>query len=533
MTNFLLPGPIAYISTSDSFVVSSSSWSIESYRYQVLAIFKNDINNSNQVKKVTPDWSLQIGEPAIDIQAHYLDRKYSQIVVLGEKNLFIIKENGNMLWMKKFDFNPISMCTYLNDSCDKIIILIATLLNTILVYSNQVLKWSSKLPFTPIAITRANFKMLKGALIFLSEDGHLCSSYLATNPSISFKTNEGASVNYQEMKKELTQLKKIINSLNTDESFIIPNVSSKTQDWSSCDLQVTYSEPVFSMDKDTSSSLDLDKAESTFLATFSLNLETIASITNIRVNLQASSVFLIDPNILFFSSPPQAGEKLTTSIRVTLRPPPSLPSSLELTIVIVYTNALNASRIFKKILHLPLSLIATVSRSQKESTLSFSFDVVSSKHIDLRNTFTDLIKVSPYETSDNHISISLRTASSYWVIISIVSRAPKQKFRIKSNSFEALSLIVNELFIRLKKSKLEESIEIDLNNLPIESYFNLIDDHLRLRKTLANNADQLSHLSAQFRVIEKRLLVKLKDRNPSSLCNLDLLLDTIYSQVQS
>ena len=42
---------------------------------------------------------------------------------------------------------------------------------------------------------------------------------------------------------------------------------------------------------------------------------------------------------------------------------------------------------------------------------------------------------------------------------------------------------------------------------------------------------QLSNRATQFRVIEKRLLVRLKDRNPAPLQNLELLFEGTYRQL--
>jgi len=59
----------------------------------------------------------------------------------------------------------------------------------------------------------------------------------------------------------------------------------------------------------------------------------------------------------------------------------------------------------------------------------------------------------------------------------------------------------------------------------------LVDDHLRCRIELARLQDELAKRAHQFRVIEKRLLVRLKDRNPAPLQNLELLFEGTYQQL--
>ena len=65
----------------------------------------------------------------------------------------------------------------------------------------------------------------------------------------------------------------------------------------------------------------------------------------------------------------------------------------------------------------------------------------------------------------------------------------------------------------------------------LQEYFELIDEHLRCRAQLRVLSDQLTNRAQQFRIIEKRLLVRLKDRNPAPMQNLELLFDGTYHQL--
>ena len=58
LPGFLLPGPLIYIHRTDSFVTVSSSWQVESYKYQVLAVAtdaktKEESQNMKSGKKIT------------------------------------------------------------------------------------------------------------------------------------------------------------------------------------------------------------------------------------------------------------------------------------------------------------------------------------------------------------------------------------------------------------------------------------------------------------------------------------------------
>lgn len=67
--------------------------------------------------------------------------------------------------------------------------------------------------------------------------------------------------------------------------------------------------------------------------------------------------------------------------------------------------------------------------------------------------------------------------------------------------------------------------------LPLTEYFEMIEEHLRARHELADLSAQLEQRAHQFRVIEKRLLLRLKDRNPAPLASLELLFQGTYAQL--
>ncbi|KAG8442738.1 hypothetical protein GDO86_011514 [Hymenochirus boettgeri] len=118
LPGFLLPGPICYNPKTDSFVTVSSSRQIENYKYQVLAV-ATDADSRKETehqkmgvgKKVVADWILNIGEQALDICIVSSNQTFSYFV-LGERNLFCIKENGQIRFMKKIDYSPSCFLPY-------------------------------------------------------------------------------------------------------------------------------------------------------------------------------------------------------------------------------------------------------------------------------------------------------------------------------------------------------------------------------------------------------------------------------------
>ncbi|GLE10365.1 hypothetical protein PINS_up022466 [Pythium insidiosum] len=120
------------------------------------------------------------------------------------------------------------------------------------------------------------------------------------------------------------------------------------------------------------------------------------------------------------------------------------------------------------------------------------------------------------------------------------------RYRIQSNELEALWLVSSELVERLKQffaphQQAESKQRDDLTAsgveifyqepLPLADFFGTIDQHFALRKEKLEISAELNDRAHQFRVIQKRLLVRYKDRNPSSINCLDALLHGTYEQL--
>ena len=61
--------------------------------------------------------------------------------------------------------------------------------------------------------------------------------------------------------------------------------------------------------------------------------------------------------------------------------------------------------------------------------------------------------------------------------------------------------------------------------------FDALDRHFAYKHELRSLRKTLEDRSYQFRLIQKKLLNRFKDKNPSALNNLDFLLQHTYQQV--
>ena len=67
--------------------------------------------------------------------------------------------------------------------------------------------------------------------------------------------------------------------------------------------------------------------------------------------------------------------------------------------------------------------------------------------------------------------------------------------------------------------------------MPLEELWGSIERHAQARKAVAVTDTALSERAQQYRAVQKRLLLRMKDRQPSSVAHLDLLLEETFQQL--
>jgi Bardet-Biedl syndrome 9 protein len=129
---------------------------------------------------------------------------------------------------------------------------------------------------------------------------------------------------------------------------------------------------------------------------------------------------------------------------------------------------------------------------------------------------------------------------------SIIVSKSGGRYRIQADSYPALSLLTSELnkrlTIRLRELSTAQRNESKdppprfsfisfTESVPLEPLFLLIGNHFKLRQLAQVYVSQLNDMSHQYRMIEKRLLARYKDRTPSSLNGLDVLIHESYERI--
>ncbi|NXL07820.1 PTHB1 protein, partial [Mesembrinibis cayennensis] len=527
LPGFLLPGPLTYSSRTDSFITVSSCRQVESYKYQVLA-FATDADERQETeqqklssgKRLAVDWVLNIGEQALDICVVSFNQAVSSVFVLGERNFFCLKDNGQIRFMKKLDYSPSCFIPYCSVKEGTINTLVGNHSKMLNVYQDVTLKWATQLPHIPVSVKVANLQDLKGVIVTLSDNGHLQCSYLGTDPSLFQAPRvDSREINYEEFDAEMKELQKIIKEATKTED-ILPK-SEKHRD-----LIVTAE---VSPDLDAESqAIDSEvKAEAVPSVTVKITIQSrvTAQKPNLTVCVQAPLAVTCD-QFVFDDLEPDSSETVVLSVFLKGN---CSPSELEGNCVVSYSTPTGIVKVAQCNFRLPLRLICFPAQPSKAANHKLTIDT-NKPPISFLTIFPDFVDPSEDDQA-NVLGFQFLTGSKTTLLASKTS----QRYRIQSDQLEDLWLITKELMLRLeehfKKQNCKDFTCTFSGSIPLQEYFELIDRHFELRLNAEKFQELLSERAVQFRAIERRLLTRFKDKTPAPLQHLDTLLEGTFREV--
>ncbi|XP_078395916.1 protein PTHB1 isoform X6 [Cetorhinus maximus] len=475
----LLPGPLKYSSRTDSFITVSSSRQVENYKYQVLAVATDAETRQDSEqqklgsgKRLTRDWMMNIGEQALDICIVSFKQAASSVLVLGERNLFCFKENGQLRFMKKLEYNPSCFLPYTSVLEGTINTLIGNHNNKLLIYQDVTLKWVAQLPHVPVSVHVANFQDLKGVVVTLSDSGHLQCSYLGTDPSFFQAPKvESRELDYDELDTEMKELHKVIREATKTQD-ILPKAENDD------DLKVTV---IVSPSLDAVSQAADNTVDVTLPSTsLKVTIWSRLSVQDVKLSVCVQSPLAVTQDQLSFAAI-EPGTSRSVILSVFLKenfPPADLGG---------------------------------------DAAVSYS-------------TPTDFLRESDDEQI-NVLGFKLLSGAT----ITLLASKTSSRYRIQCDQFEDLWLITKELIQRLEESFVREGTKdfrcMFSGPLPLQEYFQLVDRHFELRLNAEKYKELLSERAVQYRAIQRRLLTHFKDKTPTPLRNLDTLLDGTYRQL--
>lgn len=576
----LVPGPICYVAKTDSIVLATCEMTVESYKYQALAAASlahpterkeesveggasggagSGAGKGGAGRMLKVDWSVNIGEHVFAITAGRCSKglRPSQvdIVVVGEHTLFCLKESGSSSFrlQKRLDYHPAAVTMYTRpgpvDERDRDPfhnLIVATHTSQLMVYKETTLLWAARAHVLPIALSVATFGGLPGLVVSLSEDGEVRVSYMGTDPPTSVvHATDSKELNYDEMDEEHRRLLVTIRENQSDNRTeprdkVLLRVQVPTTLDSTVDEEEEWQDGQL-----TASKTSIAQLTCKLIASFS-GTETIS---NLLISIKVPDAVTTRQSTICI--PTLAGGARTPIIvPLVFRGKSSgMPSDLRVKIAAAHTNEAGEPRLSVTEFQLPMCIVCRLVPPLKSNTFKFTLDTNRLPPA-LPALFDDMFQ-QPGLTEDaiqritsssaNMLSFQYFNGADATILVS----KSAGRYRIQSGSLEALWLVSSELVRRMNEhfagdkrgaggragAGEEPFVMVYQEPLPLADFFGCIDEHFECRQNLLRAASELNDRAHQFRVIEKRLLVRFKDRNPAPLNNLDVLLQSTHEQL--
>lgn len=545
-------------------------------------------------KKIQAEWVCRIGETALDIRLGRLSSELRaqqvDIIVLGERTLFILHEStGAICEQRRLAYHPSCVCLYSlaggplsggthpsNRPVDLPLeqnLMIGTFENQIRIYSQSTLVWSACVPSVPVGLAVAKFGEVLGLIVSLDDEGTLTVNYLGTDPpTSSVVAVSSKEPNYEEVDQEHRRLLNIIRESTQTEGrqdsygnrLELKVECPRMLDPKNSGTNTSYEE-LNDADELASERGNLVRTDDgigyrSLRLKICLRCTSGGNLSNIQVMLRLPSFAVVRESSFVVSSLEGSTETpVIIPVQVFVKPD-ILPETLQGVATAVYTIDGNEPRSVESVFELPLSLVCRLSSPQarhKQGNFKLTIDT-NKDPCQLKPLFSDMLSQFADEVEANHVTGA--TANSvmcfqYWcsdvkankatdlqfqkeslpMDVSIWVSKNAGRYRIQSSSLPALWLVVYTLSERLRRW-FEAKGDVGLvlgytEDPPIRDFFAVVDSHFYARCRLLELRAELNDRAHQYRIIEKRLLVRFKDRNPSPLNRLDVLMEDTHRMV--
>ncbi|CAD7957625.1 unnamed protein product [Amoebophrya sp. A120] len=511
-------------------------------------------------KKVQVDWSVNLGEHAEHLFFARMLRSNTgpnpeSIVVVGERHLYYLKADGETQLTKRLDYEVSCATVYPTpgaagsagtlgssgfstaantDSSGTLYnLMLGTHSGHLLIFRETQIIWCAQLGHVPISVDVAEVAGVRGMITTLDEDGLLQVSYLGTDPPPAALVNtETKELNYAAMEEEHQQLLATIRESHGEGR-------KEPTDRLVMHAQV---QPHCSLEEDADDAEEFAQIDGVLLegsVRIVSSLQGAEAAEKLTFCIEAPECFAVSQKSLYVNQLKSNSTPLVVTINFKIVSS-SLCSSLTARASCCYLLKHNQEpRVSSTEFEIPLSWVVKPIPPIKTATYKIQFDC-SRTPPPLTEVFSDLfepgsltamVPVSGLNpaTSSNILSLQYLAGTNFTVTILVSKSAGR--ISVQSGEFGALFLICHTLCERLSHHRCDVSFQ---DSLPLHDYFSVLDDHFSVRRHLASLRTELADRTKQYRVIQKRLLLRYKDRaNPAPLGNLDSLLQLTYENISS
>ncbi|DBB01694.1 hypothetical protein WJX77_000727 [Trebouxia sp. C0004] len=541
LPQFLLPGPLCYSQALDCIITCSSAYEVECYKYQTVAAAQaaatkttGPDTNSKGGKQLHTEWKWVFGEMAWDIQiSRFTGSEESDIVLLGEHTLVVLNSQGQLCLQKRFDYQPVAFTMY-NVSGNRNNLLVAAATGQMMVYCHKRLVWAAKGDTCPVAVRVATFAGLQGLVLTLDDAGKLVLSYMGTDPPMqSVDVRHSAEVDFAALDSEYREVAGRIQALGAPTEAVVPLQQ----------LLITAQVPSL---LDRSEDLPQDMLSGSAFSAVTVHLylrhSGAASLTDVTLSLDALPGLHLDQDCI---TVPHVSSTDSSAVIVRLQARGSgVPSDNTLKAVATYASSSGEPRTTSTKVTLPLSLFCQLVAPQQAAVFKVTLDT-NRPPPQLADLFQDMVAQAQMDLQQHGQYANVMSFKyTRGPVVTILVSKSAGRYRIQSDSFGAMWLIVQELCQRLRNffSTAESSEQEHAGSqedfaitskeaVPLEELWASIEKHCQARQAVAASQAALSDRAQQQRAVQKRLLMCFKDRQPGSLAHLELLLAETFDQL--
>ncbi|CAG9461638.1 unnamed protein product [Pedinophyceae sp. YPF-701] len=565
LSGFLVPGPLAYLPATDSILTANSAFEVECYSYQTLAsavsekvgAAGNPLGSPESAKdekalkgqkRLLPAWKVVVGENALDMRTApplrpQMDplRSQGDILVLCNHAVWCLTSQGDARWMKRLDYDPTALhvvptdpqVTGVNYHC-----MIATHTGALMLYREGRLVWSAKSEKVPVCLTTGSFGGIPGIVVALDDEGSLDLSYLGTDPPLNVvQVVDSKDLDFDAMDREHQDL---LQKIREHAAAQDPSAAAHAPSL----LQLRTQVPVLADPTDDPrmhdplSGIRNDARSRCVTATLYVTYTGAQSTGGTSITVECpAGVFADNPR---FELPGFRGGTSTpqmAKLRFTYAGA-HVPPSRVAKITAYSQTPQGEPRVTSADVVLPLALFVELDTPVREA----AFKLTISTNRDpprLSSLFDDVLQSTPgtmKSAAGGSNVLTFRFMSGEDVTIIVSKNAGR--YRIQSDTFHAMWLVVEELRTRLrelyKHDTGEEPFSVSYEEpLPLADVFDCVDKHFDVRRRLSQLGSQLESRVAFLRSVQKRLLVRFRDKAPEPLRHLDTLLSSTMGQVES
>eukprot|EP00750_Incisomonas_marina_P016724 INCI19307.2.p1 GENE.INCI19307.2~~INCI19307.2.p1 ORF type:complete len:893 (-),score=149.59 INCI19307.2:80-2758(-) len=569
----LVPGPLCYIHSADIFVTCSPDMKIQAFKFQTIAAAKKEKNTGAADGKggsssIKWEWECNIGEFALQIISSRIRRDVSpsptDVVVIGEHSLFFIDhKTGEMLMQRRLEFKSTAMCSYPagdlpNSDCDNIIV--ASNTGHVMVYDNLKLIWASNVPVNTTGIVVhvqvSEFFNTKGLITIVDDEGQAAVVCLGTRPTPVQLRDDDQPLDYDAVDEEHHKLLATIRQAQATEG---PGNGEGSSSAAFGKLLLRAKCPPHLEEEDamdeyergnfqfvrTSRGVKMLLKVRVYVLYKCSEPATAAPLKSVNLSVSAPNGLVCRDTSFSIESLAGTTEANATVIPVYVYPAADIfPAELNLQVVAAYTLPNGEPRTATHTVALPLSSVCRVMPAVKFNSFKFTLEVNRRDPPRLTQLYKDM--VADPQVSDKAREKVLGQTSNVisfcyhsGVDCTILGSKSGGRFRVQSSCLETMLLVTADFVSRLavhfgsSDTGGAEPFRASYSDpLPLADFFEAAEAHFQARKRLIAAVEDLDNRAHQFRSVQKRLLVRYKDRNSAPLDHLDTLLAGTFDKIQ-